>query len=152
LFDDEGIHSYCGLSIDQITDGTSTTILCTEMAGRPDYWTRGGKQPLPTRLSGFNPNPGGAWASPNVVPPFVFGSDFTGLNFANCFGPPTCPPVCFFNCTNELGFNASFSFHPGAGGVAMCDGSARMLSEDISVIAFVSLMTPRGREKVTDNF
>ncbi len=61
-------------------------------------------------------------------------------------------PVCFINCTNEIGYNAIFSFHPGAGGVAMCDGSARMLSEDISIVVFAALMTPRGHEAVTDQF
>ena len=35
-----------GLSIDQITDGTSTTAYVFEVAGRPDYWTRGGANGL----------------------------------------------------------------------------------------------------------
>jgi prepilin-type processing-associated H-X9-DG protein len=61
-------------------------------------------------------------------------------------------PVCIINCTNEIGFNAIYSFHPGGGGVAMCDGSARMLSEDTSIVTFAALMTPRGHEAVTDQF
>ncbi len=52
----------CGLSIDQITDGTSTTLFCTEMAGRPDCWTRAGKTTLPTPLAAHAFNSGGAWA------------------------------------------------------------------------------------------
>jgi prepilin-type N-terminal cleavage/methylation domain-containing protein len=142
----------CGLSIDQITDGTSTTLFCTEMAGRPDCWTRGGKRTLPTPISGRSFNSGGAWASTNAFS-YVLGSDFTGLTQPNCFSSTNCPqPVCFINCTNEIGYNAIFSFHPGAGGVAMCDGSSRMLSENISIVAFVALMTPRGHERVTDQF
>jgi prepilin-type N-terminal cleavage/methylation domain-containing protein len=142
----------CGLSIDQITDGTSTTLFCTEMAGRPDCWTRGGKRTLPTPISGRSFNSGGAWASTNAFS-YVLGSDFTGLTQPNCFSSTNCPqPVCFINCTNEIGYNAIFSFHPGAGGVAMCDGSARMLSENISIVLFVALMTPQGREPVTDQF
>jgi|HubBroStandDraft_6_1064221.scaffolds.fasta_scaffold34621_4 prepilin-type N-terminal cleavage/methylation domain-containing protein len=144
--------NFCGLSIEQITDGTSTTLFCTEMAGRPDCWTRGGKTTLPTPISGRSFNSGGAWASPSAVSYFL-GSDFTGLKLPNCFSSTNCPqPVCFFNCTNEVGYNAIYSFHPGAGGVAMCDGSARMLSEDISIVTFVALMTPRGREAVPDQF
>ena len=91
-------------------------------------------------------------ASPNSVG-YVIGSDFSGLQIPNCSSSTNCPtPVCFFNCTNELGYNAVFSFHPGTGGVALCDGSARMLSEDISIVTFVALMTPRGRETVTASF
>jgi prepilin-type N-terminal cleavage/methylation domain-containing protein len=142
----------CGVSIEQILDGTSTTLFCTEMAGRPDFWTRTGKKPLPTALSGYSFNSGGAWASPNAVS-YVLGSDFTGLTAPNCFSSTNCQsPVCIINCTNELGYNAIFSFHPGAGGVAMCDGSARMVSEDLSIVVFVALMTPRGHEAVPDQF
>jgi prepilin-type N-terminal cleavage/methylation domain-containing protein len=142
----------CGLSIDQITDGTSTTLFCTEMAGRPDCWTRGGKQTLPTPIYNHPFNSGGAWASANAFG-YVIGSDFTGLTLPNCSSPTNCPmPVCFINCTNEIGFNAIFSFHPGAGGVALCDGSARMLSENISIVVFTGLMTPNGHEAVTDTF
>ncbi|HET6325288.1 MAG TPA: DUF1559 domain-containing protein [Planctomycetaceae bacterium] len=142
----------CGFSVDQITDGTSTTLFCTEMAGRPDCWTRGGKKTLPTPISGFASNPGGAWASTNAFG-YVIGSDFSGLGTPSCFSSTNCPmPVCFINCTNELGYNAMFSFHPGSGGVAMCDGSARLLSENISIVTFVALMTPRGHEAVTDQF
>jgi prepilin-type N-terminal cleavage/methylation domain-containing protein len=141
-----------GLSIDQITDGTSTTIFCTELAGRPDWWIRSGKQTLPTAVFGFNPNAGGAWASQQTISQ-ISGSDFTGLIRGGCPTQNFCPaPICFFNCSNEQQLSAVFSFHPGAGGVAMCDGSARMLSEDISVLTFVALVTPRGHEAVSDQF
>jgi prepilin-type N-terminal cleavage/methylation domain-containing protein len=139
-----------GLSIEKITDGTSTTLFCTEMAGRPDCWTRSGKRTLPTPIANRSFNSGGTWASPNAFS-YFFGSDFTGLTTPSCFSSTNCPsPVCFINCTNEVTYNAIFSFHPGAGGVAMCDGSARMLSENISIVAFVALMTPQGHEVVTD--
>jgi prepilin-type N-terminal cleavage/methylation domain-containing protein len=141
-----------GLSIDQITDGTSTTIFCTEVAGAPDYWTRAGKLPLPTPTGALNPNGGGAWASRwSIID--VVGSDFGGLSLGHCLYPTQCTtPICFFNCTNELSRTAFYSFHPGAGGAAMCDGSARMVSEDLSVVTFGTLVTPNGRERVTDQF
>jgi hypothetical protein len=34
----------------------------------------------------------------------------------------------------------------------MLDGSVHMLSENIGVLVFGSLLTPRGNEPVTDNF
>jgi len=58
--------------------------------------------------------------------------------------------ACIINCTNEWQRNYSFSFHPGSTGVAMCDGSAHMVSENISLVVFCNLMTYRGRERVTD--
>jgi prepilin-type processing-associated H-X9-DG protein len=54
--------------------------------------------------------------------------------------------------TNEGTFNAIYSFHPGAGGMAMCDGSVHMVSEDISLIVFAALTTFNGRDRVTDSF
>jgi len=143
-----------GLSIDQIIDGTSTTIFVTELAGRPDYWIRAGKQPLPTPPpNSYNPNPGGAWASEQNTDAEFNGSSFDGRTQGNCANPTSCAePICFFNCTNERGKNGVYSFHMGSGGVVMCDGSAHMLSENISVIVFAALLSPRGRDKVTDNF
>jgi prepilin-type N-terminal cleavage/methylation domain-containing protein len=156
--------AYVGLSFDQVTDGLSTTIYCTEDAGKPDFWTRAGKQPIPpvtccggckvggTPLGHYNPNVGGAWASEHVADQDMRGSDFTGFTQGNC-PLPTCPtPICFFNCSNEKSSSGVFSFHPGSGGVLMLDGSAHMLSENIGVLVFGALLTPRGREPVTDNF
>jgi prepilin-type N-terminal cleavage/methylation domain-containing protein len=145
--------AYVGLSFDQVTDGLSSTIYCTEVAGKPDSWVRGGKRPLPTAIHGFNPNPGGSWTSEHIADEDMDGSDFTGLTSGNCGSPTSCAsPICFFNCSNEKGANGVFSFHPGSGGVLMLDGSAHMLSENISVLVFGALLTPRGREVVTDNF
>jgi prepilin-type N-terminal cleavage/methylation domain-containing protein len=156
--------AYVGLTIDQITDGLSTTIFCTELAGRPDWWIRAGKQVLganfgapKTAISGYNPNVGGTWTSEHIGDAEFNGSDFTGMTqggpCTSSKGVATCTaPICFFNCTNEKGANGVFSFHPGTGGVLMCDGSAHMISENISIVTFGALTTPRGHEPVTDNF
>jgi len=74
------------------------------------------------------------------------GSTFDGL----ALGSFTGNPVCFINCTNEYAINAIYSFHPGAGGVAMCDGSVKMLNEDIGVTPFCNMRTYNGRAAVTD--
>ena len=110
--------NWVGLSIDQITDGTSTTIFCTELAGRPDWWTRAGKQQMPTSIHQYNPNLGGSWASEQNANAQFSGSSFDGLTDpgALCTSATSCTvPVCFFNCTNEKGANAVFSFHPARG-------------------------------------
>jgi prepilin-type N-terminal cleavage/methylation domain-containing protein len=144
-----------GVSIDQITDGTSSTIFSTEMAGRPNLRIRGVNKGVPSNsspgpITGINQgNPGGCWACY-----FNAESDtwYTGSLFDGTKGPNTfpSPPICFFNCTNEATGNVIYSFHPGSGGVAMCDGSAHMLSDGISVVVFCNMMSFRGHEKVTD--
>ncbi len=139
------------LTFDLIVDGSSTTIFCTEQGGRPDLWVRGVKQPL----SCFNYNwkqftgtiPGGCWACAINAEQEVDGSTFSGTQ-----PPSDTAPVCVFNCTNEIEGNLVYSFHPGAGGVVMCDGSAHMLSEDISIITLFRLFTYKERVPVTDAF
>jgi prepilin-type N-terminal cleavage/methylation domain-containing protein len=147
-------------SIDKITDGTQTTILLAENAGRPDLWQHGVKVAtagqinsppavcftgwLPARGQGYNG--GGCWACFGNGLNFILGSNFPG-NGAGDFNL-----ACFFNCTNEQWQNAIYSFHPGTGGLAMCDGSVRFVSEDMDLVTFARLLTFRGHEPVSDAF
>jgi len=150
--------------IEKITDGTQTTILFAENAGRPDLWQRGAKVATagniahppaicwvtaigPSGVSGKGINGGGCWACFGNAYNSIEGSNFQGNNFG-----AGAAANCFINCTNEQNMNAIYSFHPGVGGLAMCDGSARFVSEDLSLIAFARLLTFRGREPVTDAF
>jgi hypothetical protein len=90
------------ISIDRITDGTSTTIFCGELAGRPDLWQRGVKKiaksaccggnlysgtvPAPTsggnKAKRLNSNPGGCWACLDNAWNYQWGSTFNGTQFA----------------------------------------------------------------------
>jgi prepilin-type N-terminal cleavage/methylation domain-containing protein len=141
------------VSIDQITDGTSTTIFCGELAGRPDLWQKGVKVAA-TAAPFPNAGAGGCWACIDNAWVTLIGSTFDGTAPA-----PTTPghfhlgpsPACFINCTNAVNLNL-YAFHPGSCGLAMCDGSARMVSENMSVVTFCRLVTYRGRSAVTDNF
>jgi prepilin-type N-terminal cleavage/methylation domain-containing protein len=129
------------------TDGLSTTIMVAEQAGGPDLWRRGGKQD-PTTLS-FWPgasNFGHAWGSRDNWAGF-YGSDYAGFQMSGSGAGGTC----FINCTNELQ-GGPYSFHPGACGIVMADGSAHMISENIGVTPFCRLISARGNRPVTDNF
>jgi len=144
-----------GVSIEMITDGTSTTVMFAEDGGRPDYWKRGVKQttaqltidtaapPVP----GLPFNWGGCWACPDNA--FVV---FAGSNVNGTIGFPYTKgnPVCFINCTNVSGLNW-YSFHPGACGVCMCDGSARMVSENLSITVACRIQSYKGHRPVTDS-
>jgi prepilin-type N-terminal cleavage/methylation domain-containing protein len=150
------------ISIDRITDGTSTTIFCAELAGRPDLWQKGKKviaaaPPAGNLASWANPTPfpinnnfGGCWACFDNGFAQLFGSTFTGTAAAP--SPASlATPVCFINCTNQAKLGL-YSFHPGTCGLTMCDGSAHMVSENISVLVFCRLITFHGHSSVTDNF
>jgi prepilin-type N-terminal cleavage/methylation domain-containing protein/prepilin-type processing-associated H-X9-DG protein len=139
------------LSIDQITDGTSTTILCAELAGRPDVWARGTKQSAPVALFTCIPivpkhNSGGCWDCIENGFNELYGSTFSGLAAA----PTNGKPVCIINCINEP-FGGLYSFHPGSCGILMADGSVHMVSENLSIVVFCRLISYKGYSPVTDS-
>ena len=146
-------------SIDKITDGTSTTIFCGELAGRPDLWQRGvkkiascpcqGGNLVPVTPSGFpapQGNAGGCWGCLDNAYSQLYGSTFAG-GTAPLTGQA---PVCFINCTNQAKMNL-YAFHPGSCGLAMCDGSAHMISENIGILPFCRMISFSGRSPVTDS-
>jgi|HubBroStandDraft_5_1064220.scaffolds.fasta_scaffold06254_3 prepilin-type N-terminal cleavage/methylation domain-containing protein len=144
------------ISIDKITDGTSTTALFAELAGRPDLWVRGVKQSNAhtyfTSNSTFTAanNWGGCWACFDNVFQIMSGSGYQGLPAPTPAQAKTGAPVCLLNCINtwSLGW---YSFHPGAVGLAMCDGSARMISENTSLTVLCRLQTYKGGKTVLDS-
>jgi len=147
-----------GVGLDQVVDGTSTTILFAENAGKPDLWIRGVKQPLNTCCAKTLPsgqkwypnwNFGGAWASIDRNWIVWDGSLFSGSR-APLTATPTSTPICAVNCTNRASRNF-YAFHPGSAGVALCDGSARMISENVSITVLCRLLTYRGHRPVTDS-
>jgi hypothetical protein len=146
------------ITIEQIVDGTSTTIFCGELAGRPDLWVRGKKLIAKCPCQGGNlqlvnanypiyppTNAGGCWSCLDNAYNQMYGSTFTGGTIPN----GNTAPVCIINCTNEAKMNL-YSFHPGTCGLLMCDGSAHMVSENLSVVTFCRLLTYCGRAPVTD--
>jgi len=150
---------YPTLPLAKIQDGLGTTLLLGEWAGSPDIWQRGPKR---VPLGSSNPmtihhgkqvwinatsNPGGCWMCYNNGVNYIQGTAFDGTPTHSGFGVAPC----IINCTNEE-YGGLFSFHPGAVGVVMCDGTARMINENISVNLFGHLMTPNGNEPVPDNF
>jgi hypothetical protein len=129
------------VSFEKITDGTSTTLLFVEVAGRPDLWVKGKKEILLRPVSNF----GGCWACQENSDMGLQGTNPQGIAFKYTPGAP----VCFINCINFWSYGL-YSFHPGSMGCALCDGSARMISENISLTVFCRMETYRGRRPVTD--
>ena len=125
--------------ITYIKDGTSNTLMVTECAGRPVFWTSQGIGPDNNIPGGSNGNVvngrvlGAGWASGNnFIPLHSFTSD--GL---------TVPGPCAINCTNN---NETFSFHPSGVNAVFADGSVHFLNEHTSVSVYAALITRAGGE------
>jgi prepilin-type N-terminal cleavage/methylation domain-containing protein len=124
-----------------IKDGTSNTIVITENAGRPNFWTKNGIGPANNDPGGGNLTvtngrvEGGGWADRqnNIA---LHGASADGL---------TMPGQCAINCTNN---NEPFGFHMGGLNVLLGDGAVRFVSEDVSIATFAALITRAGGETI----
>jgi prepilin-type N-terminal cleavage/methylation domain-containing protein/prepilin-type processing-associated H-X9-DG protein len=112
--------------ITDITDGTSSTILITEDAGRPQLWNAG--KPVPGGYAA-----GGAWADRRG--PFTLSG--SSLDGTTPFGP------CGINCTND---NEVYSFHTGGADALFVDGSVRFIYSTVSIRTLAALITRSGGE------
>jgi prepilin-type N-terminal cleavage/methylation domain-containing protein len=103
-----------------VKDGTSSTILLAEDAGRNQTWEMG-------RLVATG-GATGAWANP--------GTEITvnGFNAATL----TYPGPCAVNCSNN---NEIYAFHTGLANVAMADASVHSLRAGTDVNVVIALIT-----------
>jgi hypothetical protein len=116
--------------LNTITDGTAKTILCSEQAGRPDFYKLRVKQASNSSMT--NPLFWGAWASFQSIQGQGF--DITGTSTGG---------VCSMNCQNGQG---AYSFHESGGVFGFCDGSARFITSDIPLALLLAMETRNGGE------
>jgi prepilin-type N-terminal cleavage/methylation domain-containing protein/prepilin-type processing-associated H-X9-DG protein len=110
-----------------ITDGTSSTILYAEDAGRPQLWHRGKR--IPDALIS-----GGPWAGRNLI--------WGGLPEFD--EPPPWP--CAINCSNH---REIYSFHPDGANAVFADGHVHFLKVGMSLRVLAALVTRAGGETVS---
>ena len=146
-------------TLKQVTDGTSSTIMLAESAGRPAVYRKTTKVgDLP-----FHRTNGGGWGRA--------ASDF-GLDGSSPDGS-TLPGPCAVNCTNgedvynftggtdgagtfpypspygSNGTGETFAFHPGGANILLGDDSVHFVSDTIDIRVFARLVTRKGMELVS---
>jgi prepilin-type N-terminal cleavage/methylation domain-containing protein/prepilin-type processing-associated H-X9-DG protein len=138
-----GVLKADAVSLAQVTDGLSNTILVVECAGRPTLYQRGRLVPdgsTPKTWSGSasvnRPFPtGGVWAS-HSKGFLIDGAQANG--FTN-----TVPGNCAINCSND---NEVYAFHPGGATALLADGSVRLLPTSLSIQVLAALISRAGGE------
>jgi len=118
--------------IADVTDGTSSTMLIAEDAGRPIWYIRGHVAPAPLVM------PGAGWADDE--------QDFF-LHGAQADALATPPGPCAVNCHND---GEIYSFHPGTANTLFADGHVKNLSASIDIRIVARLITPRSQEIGTE--
>jgi prepilin-type processing-associated H-X9-DG protein/prepilin-type N-terminal cleavage/methylation domain-containing protein len=113
--------------INQIRDGTSTTLLATEVGGRPMLWH--------VRHMVDPQGASGAWAFP---------SQFINLDGASWDGKELWGP-CAINCTN---IHEIYSFHLRGVNVLFVDGHVRFIRDDAPIQLIGALVTRAGGEQI----
>ena len=115
-----------------VSDGTSNTIMLTEIAARNNIYRNG--QPA----SGLNL--GGGWGDP-----------FNGESwFGGSLGNGTGSGPCLIGCTNEYGKGA-YSFHTNGVNCALADGSVRFLAKSTESRTVAYMITAGKGEIVPSN-
>lgn len=122
--------------LSEITDGLSSTILVTEISGRPNLHIRGVDQAAQTLQAGWS-----VWSGLNSMALRAYASD--GITLATADQPATWQQVV--NCNNN---QAIYAFHPGGANVLLCDGSVQYLNEGVEVDTVFALVTRDGDETV----
>jgi prepilin-type N-terminal cleavage/methylation domain-containing protein/prepilin-type processing-associated H-X9-DG protein len=120
----------CGTRLTDITDGTSTTILLAEDAGRPRLWQAGKAGPDQTLE-------GGPWDH-YKGPIILQGSTSDGT---------VQPGPCALNCTNA---GEVYAFHTGGANAVFADGSMHFLHVGMDIRIMARLITRAGGEVVSD--
>jgi len=120
--------------IADISDGTSTTILIAEMAGKNDLYQNGRKVGL---LDGAHGGFGG-WADATSGGSSLWGSSNDGT---------MTPGACGINCSNDYGL---YAFHLGGANCLFVDGHVQFIAKTGSIRNLVAMITRAGKDQVID--
>src|SRR5262245_2485183 len=126
-----GILIYYPTRFADVKDGTSSTFLIVEDAGRTELYRMG------RRAAGNSSS--GAWADPDYELA-LDGSDLLTTGPGQGMGP------CVMNCTND---NEVYSFHNGGANMLFADGSVHFIRDSIKNTIFAALSTRDSGEVIS---
>ena len=125
-----------------ISDGSSNTVMFSEMAGRPSlYAGRTVASDVNTAVAGKD-RPDYSWAGTDFKIK-ITGTKPNGADLAAGDMP------CMINCSNA---NDPYSFHDGGANFLFADGSVRFLKASIPAASMVGLVTANGGEVIPGDF
>ena len=126
-------------TIPAISDGTSNTMLYTEVTGRPKYFVRGKQQPdtnVPNTTSIWM-HVRGSWADINGTPRlqgFTVNAAGTGVTVGGC------------GTINVANLDTPYSAHSGGVNAARADGSVTFIRESVASNVLGAFITRNGGE------
>jgi prepilin-type N-terminal cleavage/methylation domain-containing protein/prepilin-type processing-associated H-X9-DG protein len=130
------------MSITDVRDGTSNTILIAEIAGRPDIYNAHRQIIVSGSSAPFSM--GAGWGDPLNGETWPGGTTYSGDLPVPDGGP------CIINCSN-VPARSFYSFHPAGVNVAFGDGSVRFLSESTPTRMVAFMITSQRGEVVQIN-
>jgi len=139
--------------LSDVTDGLSNTIALCESAGRPFQYIRGKRADDSTASFPARRVNGGGWCRP--ASDFAFdGSSKDGLSFGtgatvavNGTNGESVETGTYKGTTyGTEGTGEPYAFHPGGVQVVFGDGSVKLISKDVTIRVFASLVTRAGAE------
>ncbi|MSR50534.1 MAG: DUF1559 domain-containing protein [Gemmataceae bacterium] len=120
------------VSIPEISDGTSNTLMLSEDAGRPGSWQFG-------KMSSATSGSDGGWADDN--------SEYT--THGSMTNSTAAPGPCHTNCHNG---NEVYSFHGGGANHVFADGSVHFITAAMDIRLFVKFVTMRAGDTAPSGY
>jgi prepilin-type N-terminal cleavage/methylation domain-containing protein/prepilin-type processing-associated H-X9-DG protein len=159
------------VSIGQITDGTSNTVMIAEDAARREGYITNPNYLDPATQLGISIDPNDANGNPFVTRRFwrwaeqdngygVSGDPLLNTittNFMivnnNNQSPATDGPSGCWRTTNNCGPNDEiFSFHPGGANAVFCDGHVQFIVESVNPVVMAELVSRSGGELISGDY
>ncbi|MCA9235228.1 MAG: DUF1559 domain-containing protein [Planctomycetales bacterium] len=123
-----------------ITDGLSHTLLANETAAWPQHWV--GRQRVEPDLSLGNRGSWAGWQS------YVYWTSSRDGTMSAQTDPTAGDLVdCGINCEN---LHAVYGFHPGGAMILLCDGSVRLVGEELAGLTFAQIVAIDDGQTIND--